>query len=194
MPSAEGPDTKVHAAATRPRPPIPGPDRRRRGPLLLKHAGDRVAALLVLIVVSPLIGLMALALWRRGEAGVLAREPRLGEHGRVYNRLTFAVTDAMRERRGWRLVAASGAGALPLLVNVLQGDVSLVGPLPRPLGTAPPPARPGLTGLAQLEQLEGAPSADELRRLDERYAREWSHWLDLRILALTLLGGGRRRA
>jgi lipopolysaccharide/colanic/teichoic acid biosynthesis glycosyltransferase len=169
----------------------PDRGRQRRGAQLIKHGADRAFALLILIVVSPLLALVAIALWRWGEAGVLSREVRLGERGRVYNRLSFALTDAMRGRRPWRLVAASGAGSLPLMVNVLRGEMSLVGPLPRAPGAAPPPARPGLTGLAQVEQLDGAVKPETLEQLDRRYAREWSLRLDLRILALTLLGGVR---
>jgi lipopolysaccharide/colanic/teichoic acid biosynthesis glycosyltransferase len=192
MPSADGTDTEERHEAPRPATPPPERGRQRRGAQLIKHGADRASALLILIVVSPLLAVVALALWRWGEAGVLSREVRLGEYGRVYNRLSFAVTDAMRGRRAWRLVAASGAGSLPLMVNVLRGEMSLVGPLPRAPGAAPPPARPGLTGLAQLEQLDGAVEPEALEELDRRYAREWSLKLDLRILALTLLGGVRR--
>ena len=101
---------------------------------------------------------------------------------------SFAITD---ER-----VTSTGVTALPQLWSVLRGEMSIVGPRPREVGFEPPPARPGLTGLAQLEQLDRRLPVAEHLDLDEEYARTWSLALDARIVARTTWralssGGGR---
>ena len=96
-----------------------------------------------------------------------------------------------------------GVDELPQLINVLQGDMSLVGPRP-PLRYEVEAydiwhrsrlleAKPGLTGLWQISGRSRI-SFDEMVRLDIRYARTWSLWLDFKILLLTphavLVGDG----
>jgi lipopolysaccharide/colanic/teichoic acid biosynthesis glycosyltransferase len=154
----------------------------RRASRALKHALDRAAAAAALIVTAPLLGGLALALRLRGEAGVLRREERIGEHGRVIWLRSLAITEDMCRSRGWRLFAGAGLTALPQLWSVLRGEMSIVGPRPREPGFDPPPARPGLTGPAQLEQLDRWLSIAEQLHLDEQYARTWSLALDARIL------------
>ena len=172
--------TADRAAAPPPAVVTPPPASRR-----VKHALDRVVAAGGMLVTAPLFAAIALALRRRG-GPVLSREPRLGEYGRTIELLSFAVTPEMRRGRGWRLLTGLGITALPQLWNVLRGDLSLVGPRPRALGADPPPARPGLTGLAQLEALKRPPAERERLRLDAEYAAHWSLGLDARILLRTL--------
>jgi lipopolysaccharide/colanic/teichoic acid biosynthesis glycosyltransferase len=167
--------------------PPPAPDRRA---LLLKHAFDRVIAAGGLLVTAPVIAAVALALWLHSRR-VLQREQRIGEAGRAVVVRTFAIPDAGR----WRVLTRIGVPALPQLWSVLTGRMSIVGPRPREPGFEAPPARPGLTGVAQLEQLDRWLSVSEQLELDERYARTWSLALDVRILAQTVTssGGGRGR-
>ncbi len=175
-------------------PPVP-PLPRHRG-LWLKHALDRVAAAFGLLVTAPVILGVALALRVFGPGPVLVRRERIGEGGRAVLVRSFAITDELCRSRGWRLVASTGATALPQLWSVLRGEMSIVGPRPREVGFEPPPARPGLTGPAQLEQLDRWLSVREQLDLDEAYARTWSLALDARIVARTTWralssGGGR---
>ena len=158
--------------------PPPAPNRRA---LLLKHTLDRLIAAGGLLVMAPIIAAVALALRLRG-GPVLHREQRVGMGGRPVAVRTFAVPD------GWRL-AALGVPALPQLWTVLTGRMSIVGPRPREPGFEAPPARPGLTGLAQLAQLDRWLSVTEQLALDERYAREWSLGLDARIIWRTFSSG-----
>jgi lipopolysaccharide/colanic/teichoic acid biosynthesis glycosyltransferase len=83
---------------------------------------------------------------------------------------------------------------LPQLVNVLRGDMSLVGPRPplpyevehyRPRDLQRLRARPGITGLWQVSG-RNRTTFDEMIDLDLRYIRQWSAWLDLRILLRTI--------
>ena len=97
------------------------------------------------------------------------------------------------------MVRGTGLTALPQLWNVVRGDMSIVGPRPRELGFEPPLVRPGLTGLAQLAQLERWLSVAEQLELDDEYARTWSLGLDARIVWRTMWcvlrwSGGARRA
>jgi lipopolysaccharide/colanic/teichoic acid biosynthesis glycosyltransferase len=162
------------------------PPRSRAAALFLKHALDRLVAACGLIVTAPLFAGVALGL-RRASGQVLRREERIGEDGREIVVRSFAITDDLRRRsRLWRAIAGSGLTALPQLWSVLRGDLSVIGPRPRAPDLHAPPMRPGLTGLAQLEQLQRWLSISEQLELDEDYAREWSLRLDARIVWRTL--------
>jgi lipopolysaccharide/colanic/teichoic acid biosynthesis glycosyltransferase len=159
----------------------------RSAALVVKHAIDRVVAACGLLVTLPLLAAVALALRSRGAGRVLRREPRIGEGGRLITVRSFAVTDELcRESRAWRIVAGSGLTALPQLWSVLRGEMSIIGPRPRETAFDPPPMRPGLTGLAQLEQLERWLSIADQIELDADYVRTWSLALDARIVWRTM--------
>ena len=151
-----------------------------------KHGIDRCVAALALVATAPLLAIVALALRRRG-GPVLRREGRLGQNGRHITLISFAVTGEACVARIWHRLAATGIAALPQLWNVVRGDLSLVGPRPRDVDLPPLSVRPGLTGLAQLEQLKRALTLSDQLALDDRYARNWSLALDVRILGTTLL-------
>jgi lipopolysaccharide/colanic/teichoic acid biosynthesis glycosyltransferase len=180
------------ARAVRAHTPLHGSDPYAQPPppsaaLFLKHAIDRVVAACGLIVTAPLLAIVALALRSRSAGPLLRRVERLGEGGRPIVLRSFAVTDELtRESRAWRLVAGSGLTALPQLWSVLRGEMSIIGPRPREHGFDPPPMRPGLTGLAQLEQLEHWLSIAQQIELDAEYARKWSLALDARIVWRTM--------
>jgi lipopolysaccharide/colanic/teichoic acid biosynthesis glycosyltransferase len=161
----------------------PGP---KPGARFVKHAIDRVTAACGLVVTSPLLAIVALALHRAG-GRVLRRDERIGEGGRRFVVRSFAIDDELRRRSAmWRMVAATGISALPQLWSVLRGEMSIIGPRPREQGHPPPPMRPGLTGLAQLEQLGRWLSVAEQFELDQQYARTWSPSLDAKIVCRTM--------
>jgi lipopolysaccharide/colanic/teichoic acid biosynthesis glycosyltransferase len=160
----------------------PGPAPGRSAALLLKHLIDRLVAACGLIVTAPLMLVLVLALLGRGP--VLVRDRRLGERNRIVGVLSFAIGEELRRRRGWRLLADSGITALPQLWNVARGELSLVGPRPRELGLAPPPARPGLTGLAQVRRGYETSMAEKLAH-DLEWIADRSVRLYLRTLAST---------
>jgi lipopolysaccharide/colanic/teichoic acid biosynthesis glycosyltransferase len=163
------------------------PQHQRPAALAVKHALDRVLAACGLLVTAPLFVGVTLALHYRGSGRILRRDQRIGERARFIYVRSFVVTDEMVQRsRGWRIVAGAGMTALPQLWSVLRGEMSIVGPRPRELGFEPPPMRPGLTGLAQLEQLERWLALTEQLALDDEYARRWSLGLDARIAWRTM--------
>jgi lipopolysaccharide/colanic/teichoic acid biosynthesis glycosyltransferase len=178
----------------------------------LKRAFDAAAAAAALVVLSPVIAAVAVAVRVGLGAPVIFRQERPGLHARSFTLYKFRsmrdaagpdglpLPDAERLTRFGRLLRRTSLDELPQLWNVLRGDMSLVGP--RPLLTQYLPlytpeqarrheVRPGLTGLAQVGG-RNALSWDERFRLDVRYVDERSFLLDLRILAATA-GGVLRR-
>lgn len=174
---------------------------------LVKRGIDIAASGAMLVVSSPLLGVLAgLVRWRLGRP-VLFAQLRQGYRGRPFTLYKFrTMTDArgpdgrllpdeQRLTRFGRWLRASSLDELPELVNVLKGDMSLVGP--RPLIMAyverytPEQARrmdvpPGLTGLAQVSGRNELTWEDRFR-LDVDYVDRWSLALDLAIVVRTLL-------
>ena len=175
----------------------------------MKRTLDIVLSLLALLVLSPVLLGAALAIALEGGFPVLFRQTRLGLHGREFGMFKFrsmvknaaaigpyftSANDPRITRVG-RFIRRTSIDELPQILNVLQGDMSLVGPRPdvpaqRALYSDADWAqrcsvRPGITGLAQALYRS---DSSEVQRLeaDLRYTRESSLWLDLKIMAWTL--------
>ena len=175
----------------------------------MKRTMDITLSLLALLLLSPLLLLTAAAVLFDSGRPVLFIQQRLGRGGREFGMLKFRsmVKDAAargpfftvdgdpRITRVGRLIRRTSIDELPQLLNVLKGDMSLVGPRPdvpqqRALYRDEDWAlrcsvRPGITGWAQALLRSGG-SQEQRLALDLRYAREHSAWLDLRILAWTV--------
>jgi lipopolysaccharide/colanic/teichoic acid biosynthesis glycosyltransferase len=171
-----------------------------------KRAFDTVTAAALLVLFSPLIAVIALALFATGNGPVLFSQVRPGRHRRPFVIHKFRTMSDERTTEGellsdeerltsfGRFLRRWSLDELPQLWSVLRGDMSLVGP--RPLLSeyvsrySPRQARrllapPGLTGWAQVNGRNQ--SAWEARlELDVWYVENWSLWLDARILARTL--------
>ncbi|HEY8360310.1 MAG TPA: sugar transferase [Ramlibacter sp.] len=175
---------------------------------------DFAFAAIGLALLAPLLLLVALAIVLESGAPVLFRQQRIGAQGRPFEIWKFRsmVPDAAsrgpyhtdagdpRVTRVGRFIRRTSLDELPQLLNVLRGEMSLVGPRPdvpaQQALYAPADwalrcsVRPGITGLAQaLLRSEATPR--QRLELDLRYVREHDLWLDLRILAWTVrrLGG-----
>ena len=161
-----------------------------------KRALDVVLAIAALVVASPVLGLVAVAVWMDVGAPVFFRQRRAGLHGRSFVLLKFrtmrdgAVPDDRRLTRLGRLLRRLSLDELPQLWNVVRGDMSMVGPrplLPEYLPRyTPEQARrhdvlPGITGLAQVHGRNGLPWRDKFT-LDVWYVDHWGLRLDLWIL------------
>ena len=163
------------------------PTPQRSAARMTKHAFDRVTAACGVLVTLPLLAAVALVLRVRGSGDVLRRVERVGEGGKLIVVRSFAVTDAMSDALARLAAGARHRPDRPApAVDVMRGDMSIIGPRPRELGSEPPPVRPGLTGLAQLAQLERWLSVAEQLELDDEYARTWSLALDARIVWRTM--------
>lgn len=175
----------------------------------MKRVLDVLMSLLALLLLSPLLLAAAAAIALESGRPILFRQTRLGLHGREFRMFKFRsmVIDAAsrgpyhtadadpRITRVGRWLRRTSIDELPQLLNVLKGDMSLVGPRPdvpeqRPLYSDGDWAqrcsvRPGITGLAQAQLRSDATPAQRLA-LDLRYARENNFLLDLRIIGRTL--------
>ena len=180
----------------------------------MKRAMDIVLSLVALCALSPLLLAAALAIAVETGLPVLFRQTRVGLNGCEFGMFKFrsmvknaasigpyfTQTDDPRITRIGRFIRRTSIDELPQLINVLRGDMSLVGPRPdvpaqRSLYSAEDWAqrcsvRPGITGLAQALYRSDSTEAQRLEA-DLRYTRDASLWLDLKICWWTLrrLGG-----
>jgi exopolysaccharide biosynthesis polyprenyl glycosylphosphotransferase len=213
-----GSRTSVHAIEGLALVGIP-PIRLPRSSRLVKRAMDVAIAGLALVVIAPLLVLIALVVRLDSKGPVLFRQARMGAGDRSFEILKFRtmVADAdarkhevrhlnetgdprlfkarrdPRVTRAGRVLRRLSLDELPQLVNVVRGDMSLVGPRPLPLdedanitdwGRRRLDLRPGITGLWQVLGRSDIPF-DEMLRLDYVYVTGWSLWSDVRIILRT---------
>jgi sugar transferase EpsL len=172
---------------------------------MLKRGFDLSIALVLLIGLSPLLALLALAVrWTLGRP-VLFAQTRPGLHGVPFEFYKFRTMTEARNAAGELLPDAArltpfgelmrklSLDELPQLVNVVKGDMSLVGPRPLLMEYLPlyserqarrHAVRPGITGWAQVNG-RNALAWEERFELDLWYVEHRSFWLDLRIIAMT---------
>lgn len=170
-----------------------------------KRVLDVAVAGPLLVVTAPIQGAVAVAVVARLGRPVLFRQRRPGRDGVPFTIFKFRtmlpvdaatgrVDDAARMTRLGRFLRATSLDEMPTLVNVLRGDMSLVGPRPLLMAYLPRysstqarrhEVRPGLTGLAQVSG-RNAVGWDERLALDVEYVDTRSMRLDLRILARTV--------
>jgi sugar transferase EpsL len=172
----------------------------------VKRLFDVLLAAVGLILLSPLLAIVALILWRVEGRPIFFRQVRPGLNAELFALFKFRTMRNQTDRYGkelpdadrlsslGRFLRATSIDELPELFNVLRGEMSLVGP--RPLFAkylprySPEQARrhnvlPGITGWAQVNG-RNALSWEDKFRLDVWYVDNWSVWLDIRILALTV--------
>jgi exopolysaccharide biosynthesis polyprenyl glycosylphosphotransferase len=187
--------------------------------LLFKRGLDVVLAGLTLLLLSPVLLAIALAVRIDSRGPILYSSERIGKKGRVFKCLKFRtmVRDAdkrraevmhMNERDGilfkitndpritkvGRFLRRYSLDELPQFLNVLRGEMSIVGPRP-PLASEVREYKlshlrrldvmPGITGLWQVQARQD-PSFDNYISLDVSYVDNWSVWLDLKIIARTI--------
>lgn len=173
----------------------------------IKSVADRLAAAIALLLFSPFLLIIAIAIFLNMGSPILFTQPRPGKDDRIFNFYKFRTMTNERDRDGnflpdeKRLTALgqflrkTSLDELPQLWNVLKGDMSFVGP--RPLLVAyldrytPEQARrhevrPGITGWAQVNGRNSL-SWEEKFQLDVWYVDHWSLWLDMQILVLTFI-------
>jgi len=184
---------------------------------LAKRGFDIAVAICCLLALAPVLLAIALAVWIESPGHpILFRQRRGGFNGRAFQILKFrtmrviedgaVVTQAKRlDGRVTRIgswLRRTSFDELPQLINVVLGDMSLVGPRPHALAhdgqygelISSYPCRhhvkPGITGWAQVNGLRGeTPTLGLMKQrieFDLWYVRNWSLWLDLRILMLTV--------
>jgi exopolysaccharide biosynthesis polyprenyl glycosylphosphotransferase len=189
---------------------------------MLKRTMDLALALVALVLFSPVLVVAALLIKLDTPGPIFFRQPRIGEAGREFSIIKlrtmvvgadeqkesfahlnkhagrdarmFKIPDDPRVTRTGRLLRRFSLDELPQLVNVLRGEMSLVGP--RPLipaeneyvdgwGRRRLDLKPGITGLWQVLGRSEIPFED-MMRLDYLYVTNWSMWHDIRLLCGTV--------
>jgi sugar transferase EpsL len=173
---------------------------------VFKRTFDLLSVLLTAPLWLPLMGIVALLVRVKLGSPVFFRQQRPGRDARIFEMIKFRTMTDRRDPSGrllpdrdrltrlGRWLRATSLDELPELLNVLRGDMSLVGP--RPLlvqyldrystrQARRHDVRPGMTGLAQVKG-RNALTWEEKFEWDVRYVEGWSFWLDLKILFLTL--------
>ena len=165
-----------------------------------KRAMDLVLAILGLVLLSPLLLVLAALVRFKLGSPVFFVQERPGLHGRLFRIIKFrtmvlgASDDEARLTRFGRMLRAASLDELPELINVVKGEMSLVGPRPllakylplySPFQARRHEVRPGITGWAQVNGRNEV-SWVERFEMDVWYVDNASVWLDAKILVLTL--------
>lgn len=172
----------------------------------MKRLMDLAGALAGLLLLSPIIAIVAILIWRQMGTPILFTQARPGLKGRVFNMVKFRTMKDAKDGQGnelsdseritdlGRFLRSSSLDELPELWNVLKGDMSLVGPRPLLVEYLPlyspeqarrHDVRPGVTGWAQVNG-RNAVSWEEKFAMDVWYVDNRSLMLDLRIILTTL--------
>ena len=191
----------------------------------LKYTVDRLVAAALLVLVAPVLLVLALGTLLSLGRPIFFRQPRVGRDGNEFQMLKFRSmhmgpgADALPElapdtapggvegddRRTplGSFMRKTSLDELPQLLNVLKGDMSLVGPRPERPDFARmfeesvyrygdrQRVKSGITGWAQVHGLRGKTSLKDRVEWDNHYIENWSIWLDVKIMLMTLLAVGR---
>jgi Undecaprenyl-phosphate glucose phosphotransferase len=184
--------------------------------VILKRLFDVLFSVAVLLILSPLLIVLAIAVKLSSKGPVFYRQTRMGLNGQMFQMLKFRSMPVNAEEQSGPIWAskedrrATPVGAfmrktsldeLPQFINVLKGDMSVVGPRPeRPVfidefkDRVPGymlrhKTRAGITGWAQVNGWRGNTSIEKRIEYDLFYIQNWSLGLDLRIILMTLWKG-----
>ncbi len=181
-----------------------------RGNQSLKRVLDLLSAFLLLVFLSPLLIAVALAIIVTSPGEVFFKQQRLGLHGKIFWMYKFRsmVPNAVNRGAGMfvekddpritmigRFLRKTSIDELPQLLNVLRGEMSLVGPRPAPLHHLDLydkkhrdrlNMKPGITGWAQVNGRLSLYWPERIK-LDLWYVENYSFWLDLKILFKTVV-------
>jgi exopolysaccharide biosynthesis polyprenyl glycosylphosphotransferase len=179
----------------------------------VKRGFDVLLALLALVLLAPLLTVAAIAVLLESGRPVLFHQTRIGldstpfdlvklrslrPDSELESQTTWSIANDSRVGKVGRFLRRTSIDELPQLWNILKGEMSFVGPRPERPGYvelfsmeherywARHRVPAGLTGLSQVNGLRGDTSIEERARYDNYYIANWSLWLDLRILLLTV--------
>ncbi|HGO5397146.1 TPA: undecaprenyl-phosphate glucose phosphotransferase [Klebsiella michiganensis] len=185
----------------------------------IKRVEDIILASFILILISPLLFVLALAVKLTSKGPVIFKQRRYGIDGKPIavwkfrsmtvteddDQVTQATKDDSRLTPIGAFIRGTSLDELPQFINVLVGDMSIVGPRPHAIAHNEQyrklilgymlrhKVKPGITGLAQVNGWRG--ETDTLDKMEKRieydleYIRSWSLWLDLKIVFFTIFKG-----
>ena len=189
------------------------------GNSIIKSIEDKVLASLILILISPIMLLVAIGVKMSSSGPVFFRQRRYGLSGESiwvwkFRSMTVCEDDAAfkqatandkRVTKFGAFIRRTSLDELPQFINVLQGQMSIVGPRPHPVKLNEEfrqlipkymlrhIVKPGITGWAQINGYRG--ETETLEKMEQRivydlyYIDNWSLWLDLKIIFLTVFKG-----
>ena len=174
---------------------------------LIKRFLDLGISLIALICISPLLIIVSIWLhFANKGAGAFFFQERPGKNGKIFKVIKFKtmtdecdaegnlLPDSERLTKVGRFVRSTSIDELPQLINVLKGDMALIGPRPLLVKYLPyytererlrHTVRPGISGWAQVHGRNTA-KWDERLEMDAYYAEHLSLWLDLKVIAITI--------
>jgi exopolysaccharide biosynthesis polyprenyl glycosylphosphotransferase len=178
---------------------------------VIKRAFDLVVASLLFILTAPLILICAIVVRCSSPGPVLFRQKRVGKNGQLFeimkfrtmlengdSETTWSVVNDNRKTRIGAILRRTSLDELPQLINVLQGQMSLIGPRPErayfasrfslevPHYDDRHRVQSGLTGWAQIHGLKGDTPISDRARFDNQYIEHWSLWRDIVIFGRTV--------
>jgi putative colanic acid biosynthesis UDP-glucose lipid carrier transferase len=197
---------------------IAAPERGWR--VIPKEIFDRLFALSAGLLLSPLLVAIAIAVRISSPGPILFRQYRKGMNGQIFSIYKFRTMYVGADVSGTivqarknddrvtptgRMLRRTSLDELPQLLNVLKGDMSIVGPRPHAIEHDEYykdivrhymfryRIKPGMTGLAQVNGYRGETVQIEKMagrvKMDTYYIQNWTFWLDMKIIALTILRG-----
>ncbi|NUR09737.1 MAG: sugar transferase [Nocardioidaceae bacterium] len=180
----------------------------------MKRLLDIAVSVTALVLLAPVLAAVAVAVRVELGSPILFRQTRVGQGGRLFTLYKFSsmrpssstesatswsIQGDVRIGRVGRFIRRTSLDELPQLINIVRGDMSLVGPRPErphfvdrfrreydgyPLRHR---VRPGLTGWAAVNGLRGDTSIEERAYFDNVYIDNWTFWLDLKIISRTFV-------
>jgi Undecaprenyl-phosphate glucose phosphotransferase len=181
-----------------------------------KRVFDCIVSLAALILLSPILVITAIGVKLTSPGSVIYKQERVGRGKKKFymykfrsmkmesdgsDMTTWGTKDDDRRTKFGTLIRKFSVDELPQLINVLKGDMSLVGPRPErpyfvdkfrdeiPLYMLKHLVRPGITGWAQVNGWRGDTSIEERIKCDIYYIENWTFLLDIKILFLTVFKG-----
>jgi lipopolysaccharide/colanic/teichoic acid biosynthesis glycosyltransferase len=174
----------------------------------IKYAFDRIVAATVLLLLSPVMLIIAIAIYFKMGSPVVFTQARPGQHSRVFQFYKFRTMTDGRDKEGnllpdeirltafGKFLRKTSLDELPQLWNVVKGDMSFIGPRPllvkyldlyTPEQARRHEVKPGISGWAQVNGRRTLDSFwNEKFKLDVWYVDHWNLWLDLKIIFMTI--------
>ncbi len=185
------------------------------GNRLIKAIEDKTIAFLILIIISPLILIISVMIKLTSPGPVFYRQERIGWNGKPFNIIKFRSMPVDNEKLSttWgnaknkqttktgRFIRKTSLDELPQFINVLKGEMSVVGPRPErtlyvsqlkydiPNYMKKHKVKAGITGLAQIHGWRGDTDLSKRIEYDLAYIENWSLYLDLKIIFITIFKG-----
>jgi Undecaprenyl-phosphate glucose phosphotransferase len=182
---------------------------------LVKRLEDATLSSIILLMISPIMIALAIGVKLTSPGPIFYRQTRVGWNGKNFKMLKFRSMPVDVEKYGaqWgsaknktntkfgQFIRATSLDELPQFLNVLKGDMSIVGPRPErdvfveqfrkeiPRYMQKHMVKAGITGWAQINGWRGDTSLEKRIEFDLHYIKHWSLWLDIKIIILTVFKG-----